>query len=160
MHTRLLQTAEANEKLEKREEVRMAGSWSDWSEAHSASRWDQYIQGCLGKQVFGWLRVRQHGGIARIRAARSVEGKLHVLLPRRARKRGEGGPPHSWVRTSAEQSAIWKRCKVDCSGFSKQNAPRSTLRLAWPAAKRGSFFDSECRGFHAQPAIGPSQKMK
>ena len=91
MHTRLLQIAEANEKPEKREEVRMAGSWSDWSEAHSASRWDQYIQGCLGKQVFGWLRVRQHGRIARIRAARSVEGKLHVLLPRRARKRGEGG---------------------------------------------------------------------
>jgi len=50
MHTRLLQIPEANEKPEKREEVRMAGSWSDWSEAHSASRWDQYIQGCLGRR--------------------------------------------------------------------------------------------------------------
>lgn len=84
---------------------------------------------------------------------------MSCCLEERERE-GRGGPPHSWVRKSAEQSAIWKRCKVDCSGFSKQNAPRSTLRLAWPAAKRGSFFDSECRGFHAQPAIGPSQKMK
>jgi len=105
MHTRLLQIAEANEKWEKREEVRMAGSWSDWSEAHSASRWDQYIQGCLGKEVFGWLRgVRQHGRIARIRAVRSLEGRLHVLLPRRARKRGEGGPPHSWAKSSSYMS--------------------------------------------------------
>jgi hypothetical protein len=42
-----------------------------------------------------------------------------------------------------------------------ENQIRKSLGLLILIAfRRGSFFDSECRGFHAQPAIGPSQKMK
>jgi hypothetical protein len=160
--------AEAKENVERRKEVRMAGAWSDWSEAHqSAARWYQYIQGCL-EDADIWLAW---GPSARENSTnpepvRGESGKtLHGLLPRR-RMKGGGGDHAAFVGRSSyvvcERArrvlVLSAQCSVPSAqdSFSIQQAHTRTRTLqAEPAAAAAAGQPRNAVGFASSQLVAP-----